>query len=191
MSMAANIVFRTPFFEIEEIRAAGVPNDLPYYRLNAPDSVICCLLSQVGEFLMVRQYRPNLGTHTLEFPAGEIDRGETPETAARREIREEVGVNAQLIPLGHYLLMMNRTNAKNHLFLCLESSDQIAADTEDGIECLKVSRTSFKKMVADGQYYQLAGLGILELASIHLNIDLLGAPIETIKSLFDRLAVPV
>ena len=41
--------------------------------------------------LLVEQFRPPVGKSTLEFPAGLIDAGETPEQAALRELKEETG----------------------------------------------------------------------------------------------------
>lgn len=41
--------------------------------------------------LLVRQYRPPVGQITVEFPAGLIDKEETVEQAAIRELREETG----------------------------------------------------------------------------------------------------
>jgi 8-oxo-dGTP pyrophosphatase MutT (NUDIX family) len=41
--------------------------------------------------LLVSQFRPPVGSATMEFPAGLIDGGETPEQAALRELREETG----------------------------------------------------------------------------------------------------
>ena len=40
---------------------------------------------------MVRQYRHNLRSYQLEFPAGTVHETEEPETAARRELEEETG----------------------------------------------------------------------------------------------------
>ncbi|XP_046358119.1 ADP-sugar pyrophosphatase-like isoform X1 [Haliotis rufescens] len=41
--------------------------------------------------IMVKQYRPPMKAYTLEFPAGLVDKGETPEETAVRELREETG----------------------------------------------------------------------------------------------------
>ncbi len=46
-------------------------------------------------FLMVRQFRHGTGKITCEFPAGAIEKGESPEEAAERELREETGFTAE------------------------------------------------------------------------------------------------
>jgi len=47
-----------------------------------------------GRLIMVRQYRHPLGRATIELPAGKIDKGETPEECALRELSEETGLTA-------------------------------------------------------------------------------------------------
>jgi ADP-ribose pyrophosphatase len=44
--------------------------------------------------LMLRQYRYAAGGPLWEVPAGRLDAGEAPEACARRELREEAGVEA-------------------------------------------------------------------------------------------------
>src|SRR5213079_2244404 len=54
-----------------------------------------------GTFPLVRQFRPALEEFTLELPSGHVDLGESPEQAARKELREETGFVAnELILLG-------------------------------------------------------------------------------------------
>ena len=45
----------------------------------------------VFDTILVEQFRPPVRQATLEFPAGLIDKDETPEQAALRELREETG----------------------------------------------------------------------------------------------------
>ncbi|XP_037837014.1 ADP-sugar pyrophosphatase isoform X2 [Kryptolebias marmoratus] len=47
--------------------------------------------------VMVKQFRPPLGSFTLEFPAGLIDKGETAEAAALRELKEETGYKGEVV----------------------------------------------------------------------------------------------
>ncbi|KAM6896774.1 ADP-sugar pyrophosphatase isoform 1-T1 [Lycodopsis pacificus] len=47
--------------------------------------------------VMVKQFRPPMGCHTLEFPAGLIDEGESAEAAALRELKEETGYKGEVV----------------------------------------------------------------------------------------------
>jgi 8-oxo-dGTP pyrophosphatase MutT (NUDIX family) len=52
------------------------------------------------ESLLVEQFRPPVGQVVVSFPAGLIDKGESPQDAALRELREEtgyVGENCKLL----------------------------------------------------------------------------------------------
>ena len=46
---------------------------------------------EICDTLLVEQFRPPVGRSTVEFPAGLIDKDESPEQAALRELREETG----------------------------------------------------------------------------------------------------
>jgi ADP-ribose pyrophosphatase len=48
--------------------------------------------------LVVLQYRPPVEAFCVEFPAGLIDQGETPEQAAVRELKEETGYEGKVSP---------------------------------------------------------------------------------------------
>ena len=58
---------------------------------NRPATTTTTEQDMILDTLVVEQYRPPLESTTLEFPAGLIDPGETPQQAAVRELREECG----------------------------------------------------------------------------------------------------
>lgn len=47
--------------------------------------------------VMVKQFRPPMACHSLEFPAGLIDEGESAEVAALRELKEETGYKGEVV----------------------------------------------------------------------------------------------
>lgn len=64
---------------------------------------VCILaLNNAGEMLLVRQFRHVVGAFTLEAPAGLIDGDEPPERAARRELQEEAGFDADMTLLTRF-----------------------------------------------------------------------------------------
>ena len=176
--------FSTPFFEIEE----GInSNDLgaePYYRVTGVDSVICCVMTLSGEFVMIKQYRPNIDEVTLELPAGGLLDNEKPVDAAKREFAEETSLTCDFIFLGDYRLMMNRTNIKEYIYFGM--NPQAGDDTiqESNIEVHLIDRKKLAKLSFTGFYKQLAGLGVIQLASSYLELNILSDPIEEIYSKF-------
>lgn len=90
-------VFHTAWFQIVARKKPG--SLLPYYVLEASDSVLVMALNDKREFLLVKQYRPTMETDTIEFPSGHIEGHETPEDAARRELREETGYSPSKLEL--------------------------------------------------------------------------------------------
>ncbi|KAF0532437.1 NUDIX hydrolase domain-like protein [Gigaspora margarita] len=48
------------------------------------------------QIILVVQYRPPIGKYCIEFPSGLIDAGESIETAALRELREETGYTGKI-----------------------------------------------------------------------------------------------
>lgn len=64
-------------------------------RVGAPGAVlIVARLAPSDRFILIRQYRPPARRPVLEFPAGLMEPGESAETAAARELREETGYAA-------------------------------------------------------------------------------------------------
>jgi ADP-ribose pyrophosphatase len=165
-------VFKTEWFDVEEISYGHIESfrGKPYYRINSADGIIVLAMTEKDEIILVRQFRPALGQYTLEFPAGDIDQGETPEQAAIRELHEETGyVCRELSYLGAGRLMSNRLNSLLHAFF-----GKAAVKDPQFIPCAEsepvlVSHTDFKALVLTGAFEQYAALALLVLAEWKLD----------------------
>ena len=86
-----NILQKTPIGSLCEIESISPENEkAKYIVLDAPDWVI--VIPELDDcFLMVEQWRHGANQLCREFPGGVIDKGETPEQGALRELLEETG----------------------------------------------------------------------------------------------------
>jgi 8-oxo-dGTP pyrophosphatase MutT (NUDIX family) len=105
----------SPWVSLVEVavRRDGEPVET-YHGLEVADYVVVCARSSSGLIPIVRQFRPILGRTTLEFPAGLVDEGETPEIAAAREFSEETGLTIdKLVHLGSHFTDTGRLSNRS------------------------------------------------------------------------------
>lgn len=67
--------------------------------VSSDDFVTVMAITVTGRLILTRQYRPGPERPLLSFCEGAIDKGETPEAAARRELSEESGYEAGRLTL--------------------------------------------------------------------------------------------
>ena len=107
-----------------------------WYYIDTPPSVMVIPVTTDRKLVLVRQYRHNLKSYQLEFPAGTMHETEDPEVAARRELEEETGFTpatpGRMRPLGSFYSLPSETNKYTHVFLAspVEQSGPARLDTE-------------------------------------------------------------
>lgn len=110
-----------------------------------PDGVCILPMEADGTVYTVRQFRYPFGEVTEELPAGKMDRGETHEAAARRELSEEVGCEAgELLYLGKLLVSPGYSTEAIHMYLARELTHGAQHLDED--EFLEPVRTLFQRL---------------------------------------------
>ncbi len=136
-----------------------------------PGSVVIVPVTDAGEIILVRQYRPAIGMWAWELPAGTLKDGEDPEAAAIRECHEEIGmIPARVAKLGAFYPTPGYCDERMNFYLATglrqPGSDDAAAqpDEDEDLEPQSFSREQLRAMVAAGEIIDLktmAGLALI------------------------------
>lgn len=115
-----------------------------YSVVERSNSVAIVPLDPKGRTVLLKQFRHPTGTISWEFPMGGIEEGERPEQAARRELREETGLEtASWELLGVFHPIPGLTPQKVWVYKANCSENQLSSVTSPGsiddIEEVKLS----------------------------------------------------
>lgn len=167
---SSRVVFSTPWFAIE---AEPNGDDTPYYRMVSPDGVVVIPLTEDGHLVVIRQWRPARNAWTMEFPAGMVEAGETPEQAAERELIEETGLRCrQLHRLMRGGLRLERESSCETFFLAEGAHPCPDYTVSENISMEILSPQAFRQLVLDGGFDHLVGLAALLVADWRLGLRL-------------------
>jgi len=159
-------VFSTPWFDVVAKAVAGWDVNAPYYTLELEDYVSVFATTETNEVLLVRQYRPSIETYTLELPSGHVESGESPEEAARRELAEETGYEAEKLELLG-CLAPDTGRLGNRLwayFAPQVKPSQQSHSLESGIELVVYSKMELLRDVYEGRFDHALHLAVILLA---------------------------
>jgi|TARA_B100001142_G_C13990962_1_gene522740 ADP-ribose pyrophosphatase len=116
-------------------------------------NAVAVLALQKDDIILVREFRFPIG-YVLEIPAGNVDSGETPLKAIKRELLEETGYKAGKIK--HLMKFYPKLGYNTQIIDCYVATDLIKItepNLEEG-ELLSVKKMKFKKflkMIKDGK----------------------------------------
>ncbi|MEG6522398.1 NUDIX hydrolase [Desulfotomaculum sp. 1211_IL3151] len=116
-------------------------------------AVAVVALKDNKDVLFVSQYRYPVGEVLIEIPAGKLDREESPEQCARRELQEETGYTAKhMEKICEFYTTPGFSNELMHIFFATGLTEGEQNPDED--EFVKVSEVPYAeavKMIGDGK----------------------------------------
>lgn len=137
---------------------------------NRCDGVMILPITENNEVIVLRQYRPAIGDYLYELPAGIVDKGETIEEAARRELFEETGLQCKsyelyLKPSYTSVGISDETTAVVKMIVEGEISTENLEDDED-IEVFKIKINEVKEFVNKNNVSIKGALMLLSLDGV-------------------------
>jgi len=154
------------------IDASGITRNWELFeRINCSGIVAIVPVTDDGNVLLIRQFRPPVNGYVIEFPAGLNDKGGTLAEAARRELLEETGyVTEEMTPLVEGPMSSGASGEILTVFLArgLSFKGIGERDETEDIEVLSVPLKELdarlEALRAGGDYIDLKIYGLIELA---------------------------
>jgi ADP-ribose pyrophosphatase len=118
-----------------------------------PGSVGILPVLEDGRLVLIRQFRYVVGSSLLEIPAGTVEKGESPEECAARELQEETGYRAgKLTLLSAFYLAPGYSNEFMWLFKATElEAGEMRPMPDESIEVRRLSPEEALQMIRSGE----------------------------------------
>lgn len=122
-----------------------------------PGAVAILPITAEGKIVFVEQYRKALNRSLVEIPAGKIERGESKEVTALRELEEETGyTSAKFSYLHSFATSPGFANEVIHLFVAqdlMKVEKPAQGDEDEFIQLIECTLEEAEQMMIDERIY--------------------------------------
>lgn len=170
----SQVIAQSRFFKIEQIElefSNGEERSYERMKGSGRGAVMVIPIVNDDEFYLVSEYGAGTHSYHLGFPKGLIDEGETPEQAANRELKEEIGFGARnLIKLKTLTAAPSYFDSKMHIFLATDLyPEKLEGDEPEPLEVVTWSWQKVSELLAREDFSEARSVSALFMAQQMLN----------------------
>lgn len=146
-------VFKSPYLQVRQDTIQHLQKSPEIWTIAVLRGAVAVLpIDSQGNLILIEQWRRAANQITLEIPAGIIDAGEDPLTAAQRELQEETGFKAgKITPIGGCLTSPGTVSEYIHLFTAEDLIESpLQAEDTDKIDVRKIPFKEAVQLIEQG-----------------------------------------
>lgn len=152
--VSSTTVYENPWITVTEdrvINSRGNPGVFGVVRMKEGSSVLPVTRDQ--HVYLVKEFKYGIDSYSIELMSGGLDTNESPQEAAQRELREELGLSAATWTYHGYVDPFTTiVSSRNHLFIATNlSMGHDSPDENESIEKLKIELSEAIRMVERGR----------------------------------------
>lgn len=170
----SKLIAQSRFFKIEQIElefSNGEERSYERMKGSGRGAVMVIPIVNDEQFYLVSEYGAGTHSYHLGFPKGLIDEGETPEQAANRELKEEIGFGAKnLIKLKTLTAAPSYFDSKMHIFLATGLyPEKLEGDEPEPLEIVPWTWHNVSELLAREDFSEARSVSALFMAQQMLN----------------------
>lgn len=170
------LVAESRLFKIEQIELEfSNGENRTYERMSGSGRGAVMVVPVVSdqEFIVVSEYGAGSHKYELGFPKGLIDPGETPEEAANRELKEEIGFGAkQFVKLKTLSTAPSYFNAQMHIFMAFDLyPEKLEGDEPEPLQVINWQWDNIEELIARDDFSEARSVSALFMALKQLAQD--------------------
>ncbi|HYP52073.1 MAG TPA: NUDIX hydrolase [Pyrinomonadaceae bacterium] len=159
------------FYEDKVLKPDGEPSSYAVMRMKPGVSVLA--VDADGTAYLTKQFRYAVGRESVEVVSGMIDEGERPEEAARRELREELGIEAdEWVELGLIDAVTSQVFCPATVYLALGLKfGETERDASEEMETVKINFDEAVRAVMGGRITHGLSCALILMADKHMHSE--------------------
>ncbi|OIQ47673.1 MAG: ADP compounds hydrolase NudE [Gammaproteobacteria bacterium MedPE] len=140
--LSVSIVAQSRLFNIEQVRlqfSNGVEREYERMKNHGRGAVMVVPFINDQTLLLIKEYACGTHSYELGFPKGMIDEGESPQQAANRELKEEIGYGAnKFISLKSLAMAPTYFGSTMHVFIAQDLyPERLEGDEPEELEVVE------------------------------------------------------